>query len=400
MASKLQMVTEFSYHKTLELSSVRGNWQRYLKTAARIYKYPFRDQLLIHAQRPDVTACATIEFWNKKMDRWVNKGTSGIALLDDSGFKTRLKYVFDVSDTHPGRYRPQEPQLWQMQPAYEASVLESISNTFEVEREAGASFVEQICAMSQVIAEDNLPDYLEELRNTREDSFLEDLDDLNLSVRLKTLLANSIAYTVLTRCGYDADRYFDETDFEFIHDFSTYETVSVLGNASNSISKMVLLEIGRTINQQERTSKFAKQQNSVYDRATKEQPRAERRRMNSMTRELTYTQIGDYLYPDLYLPETEEDTPMGKYGMLHKTYLKENKPMLYDRLLLVGKLDGHLMDIDRRASEMVEQLTKELAQRNGVTEELKATDQMAWVQAMNNFKASAEEVVLRQLIYS
>ena len=277
MASKLQMVTEFSYHKTLELSSVRGNWQRYLKTAARIYKYPFRDQLLIHAQRPDATACATIEFWNKKMDRWVNKGTSGIALLDDSGFKTRLKYVFDVSDTHPGRYRPQEPQLWQMQPAYEAAVLESISNTFEVEREAGASFVEQICAMSQVIAEDNLPDYLDELRSTRGDSFLEDLDDLNLSVRLKTLLSNSVAYTVLTRCGYDADHYFDETDFEFIHDFSTYETVSVLGNASNSISKMVLLEIGRTINQQERTSKFAKQQNSVYDRATKEQPRAERK---------------------------------------------------------------------------------------------------------------------------
>ena len=119
-----------------------------------------------------------------------------------------------------------------------------------------------------------------------------------------------------------------------------------------------------------------------------------------MTRELTYTQIGEYLYPNLTLPETEEDAPMGKYGMLHKTYLKENKPMLYDRLLLAGKLDGHLMDIDRRASEMVEQLTKELAQRNGVTEKLKATDQMAWVQAMNNFKTSAEEVVLRQLIYS
>ena len=265
MASKLQMVTEFSYHKTLELSSVRGNWQRYLKTAARIYKYPFRDQLLIHSQRPDVTACATIEFWNRKMDRWVNRGASGIALLDDSGFKTRLKYVFDVSDTHPGRHRPQEPQLWQMQPAYEEAVLEAISNTFEVERENETSFAEQIYLMSQVIAEDNLPDYLEELRNTREDSFLEDLDDLNLSVRLKTLLANSIAYTVLTRCGYDADRYFDETDFEFIHDFSTYETVSVLGNASNSISKMVLLEIGRTVNQHERASKFAKQQTTVYD---------------------------------------------------------------------------------------------------------------------------------------
>ena len=207
MASKLQIVTEFSQKKTLELASVRGNWQRYLKTAARIYKYPFRDQLLINVQRPDATACATIEFWNSRMDRWVNRGSRGIALLDDSSHKTRLKYVFDVSDTHPGRHRPQEPQLWQMEPAYEETVLESISNSFEVEREPGVSFVEQICSMSQAIAEDNLTDYLEELRNTREDSFLEDLDDLNLSVRLKTLLANSLAYTVLTRCGYDADRY-------------------------------------------------------------------------------------------------------------------------------------------------------------------------------------------------
>ena len=107
MASKLQIVTEFSQKKTLEVASVRGNWQRYLKTAARIYKYPFRDQLLIHAQRPDATACATIEFWNSRMDRWVNRGSRGIALLDDSGHKTRLKYVFDVSDTHPGRHRPQ-----------------------------------------------------------------------------------------------------------------------------------------------------------------------------------------------------------------------------------------------------------------------------------------------------
>ena len=154
MASKLQIVTEFSQKKTLELASVRGNWRRYLKTAARIYKYPFRDQLLIHAQRPDATACATIEFWNSRMDRWVNRGSRGIALLDDSGHKTRLKYVFDVSDTHPGRYRPQEPQLWQMEPSYEEAVLESISNSFEVEREPGVSFAEQICSMSQVIAED------------------------------------------------------------------------------------------------------------------------------------------------------------------------------------------------------------------------------------------------------
>lgn len=119
-----------------------------------------------------------------------------------------------------------------------------------------------------------------------------------------------------------------------------------------------------------------------------------------MTEELTYTQIGEYLYPDLSLPEPEADTPMGKYGMLHKTYLKEHKPMLYDRLLLAGRLDTHLTNIDRQATEMVEQLTRALAQRNGVDETMKATNQLAWVQAMNNFKASAEEVVLRQLIYS
>ena len=286
MASKLQLVTEFSYQKTMELTAVRGNWQQYLKTAARIYKYPFRDQILIHAQRPDATACATIEFWNKKMDRWVNKGTRGIALLDDSGPKTRLKYVFDVSDTHPGRYHPKEPRLWQMQSVYEEAVLESIGNSFEVERNTGTSFVEQVCSMSQMIAEDNLTDYLEELRSVSKDSFLEDLDDLNLSVRLKTLLANSIAYTVLSRCGYDADQYFDEVDFEFIHDFSTYETVSVLGNAANSISKMLLLDIGRTIDQQERTSKFAKQQNFVYDGTAKEQsqmPRKENKHYDQRT---------------------------------------------------------------------------------------------------------------------
>ena len=118
-----------------------------------------------------------------------------------------------------------------------------------------------------------------------------------------------------------------------------------------------------------------------------------------MTEELTYTQIGEYLYPNLTLPETEE-APMGKYGMLHKTYLKENKPMLYDRLLLAGKLDGHLMDIDRRATEMVEQLTARMAREQGVTEELKASDQMKWVGLMNNTRAAAEEVALTELVYA
>ena len=129
MASKLQLVAEFGRQKITELSSVRGSWQQFLKTAARIYKYPFGDQVLIHAQRPDATACATLELWNQRMGRWINRGASGIALLDDSGPRLRLRYVFDVADTSPGRNRAIEPRLWYMTAAHEAAVLESLSNS-------------------------------------------------------------------------------------------------------------------------------------------------------------------------------------------------------------------------------------------------------------------------------
>lgn len=115
--------------------------------------------------------------------------------------------------------------------------------------------------------------------------------------------------------------------------------------------------------------------------------------------ELTYTKIGDYLYPDLTLPETKDDHPLGKYGMLRKTYLKQHRPMVYDQLLLVGKLDSHLQEIDKFATEQVNQMLADLAAKEGVDEHLKATDQMRWVGLMNNFKAAAEEVVLQEIVY-
>lgn len=115
--------------------------------------------------------------------------------------------------------------------------------------------------------------------------------------------------------------------------------------------------------------------------------------------ELTYTQIGDYLYPDLTLPETKDDHPLGKYGMLRKTYLKKHRPMVYDRLLLVGQLDAHLQEIDKIATEQVNQMVADLAAKEGVDEQLKATDQMSWVGLMNNFKATAEKMVLQEIVY-
>ena len=124
MASKLQLVAEFGRQKVTELSSVRGNWQQYLKTASRIYKYPFWDQVLIYAQRPDATACASMDIWNRRMGRWINRGASGIALLDDSGPQLRRRYVFDISDTHPasGAEPIAIPGFWLMSSAHEAAV--------------------------------------------------------------------------------------------------------------------------------------------------------------------------------------------------------------------------------------------------------------------------------------
>ena len=397
MATKLQVITQYAHQVVQSFSSRRGAWQTYLKTAAQVYKYPFRDQILIYAQRPDAIACASMELWNQKMGRWVNQGARGIALLDDTGQQTKLHYVFDVTDTHPGRYRSSEPQLWHMEPSHQRAIAASISQRFGVTYEENIPFAQQICTMSAQIVANHLNDYLNELHMVIPDSFLEELDDLNLSVHLKTLLTNSVAYTILTRCGIDAEDYFDHEDFAFIHDFSSYETISVLGNATTTISKMVLLEIGRTIQAQEQ--KFAKQQTLIYDGLTKQRHKEQERGINLMKTELTYTQKGDYLYPNLTLPQQPDYPPLGKYGMLHKTFLKQHKPMLYDRLLLAGKLDSHLMEIDQQATQLVEQLIQQMAVTQGVNEELKASHQMEWVQVMNNLKAAAEEVALHQLIY-
>ena len=176
--------------------------------------------------------------------------------------------------------------------------------------------------------------------------------------------------------------------------------IGAVGNASNSISKMVLLEIGRTVIRLERSAEFAKLPDMVYDRREKNTPLQSERSAILMA-ELTYTKIGDYYYPDLALPpEEEEAPPLGKYGMLHKTYLKEHRPIQYEQMLMTCKLYPYLREIDRQAHEMVDQIVRHMAEAEGVNEEMKATDQMRWVGLMNNFKASAEEIVLPQLVYA
>ena len=268
MASKLQTIIDYAQKLTIDLAEQRGVWQSYLLTAARVYKYPFPEQLLIYGQRPDATACAPIELWNNRMGRWVNRGAKGIALIDDSGERPHLKYVFDVSDTHPGNYRSLTPRLWHMGTQYQDAAAEALANAFGSPDDEALSFADHIIAVSRIAAQDNLADYLDELRNVRTDSFLEELDDLNLETRFRRLLANSVAFTVLTRCGIDAAQFLEAEDFDGLYEFNTFDTMTVLGTATSDVSRMLLLEIERTINGINR-QKFANREQSDYS-ASKE----------------------------------------------------------------------------------------------------------------------------------
>jgi N12 class adenine-specific DNA methylase len=215
----------------------------FLTTAAHNFKYNFRDQLLIFAQKPDATACAQTDFWNKH-GRWVNRGTTGIALLVDTDKGYKLRHVFDMSDTNSraGRTVP----TWQMKPQYEGAVIEALENSFG-SLEPMRDFPGYLIDVAKTIVQDNMQDYLNELCAVKADSFLEELDDLNIKVRFRYLLEYSVGFMLLTRCGYDASYYYTEDDFEHLYDFNTLKTLAILGVATSDISEMALREIATTV---------------------------------------------------------------------------------------------------------------------------------------------------------
>ena len=243
MPSKYQIIVSMAASEAQSIVSNAERYTSFLTTAANNYKYSFQEQLLIHAQKPDATACAEIEVWNK-LGRWVNKGTKGIALLVDRDVPYRLRYVFDVSDTNSRVGR--EISLWQMEERFEDAVMESLENSFG-EIVSKHDFQTALMETAFLVVTDNLPDYLADLKLVKQDSWLEELDDLNTEVWLKTTLQNSVAYMLMVRCGYDPRAYISHEDFAHVVDFNTPETVSILGAATSDISEMILREIGETI---------------------------------------------------------------------------------------------------------------------------------------------------------
>lgn len=246
MASKLQAVIGLADKLTSDLTAHRGAWRQFLQTAARVYKYSFSDQLLIFGQRPDATACAELSLWNDRMGRWVNRGAHGIALIDTRGRRPRLRYVFDVSDTHPSRERLGRPlRLWTIRPEQQEAVSAKLEQMYPDAGITGMGFTEKIIKICELAVRSQLAYYLEQLEQVKADSLLEELDELNLSMWLRLPLEASVGYIVLTRCGVDADQYYDDADYEHIYDFSTPQTLSVLGNAASNISRVLLLELGK-----------------------------------------------------------------------------------------------------------------------------------------------------------
>ena len=212
MAKKLDSIVELAAQKTREISANSGNYMAFLTTAAHNFKYDFRDQLLIYAQKPDATACAQIDFWNKH-GRYVNRGTRGIALLVDTDRGYKLRYVFDMSDTNSrqGRTIP----IWKMEPRYEDTVIEALENSYgEFPDRPGLAAC--LLETAKVIVEDNLGDYYTELRGVKAGSLLEELDDLSTETWFKGLVENSVAFIMLTRCGIDPMDYFSGEDFAHV----------------------------------------------------------------------------------------------------------------------------------------------------------------------------------------
>lgn len=263
MATKLQFYSELAARAADAVTEKRGNWMRFLDTAARLYKYSFPDQLMIHAQRPDATACAEFEFWDEKFDRWIRRGSKGIALIDDSGSYPRLKYVFDVSDTEATRQNSLPVHLWEMRQEHKTAVLAALAKSYDdVEDSFNEAFHNIANQLATEYYNDNAHEicyFTENNRLTPETAYdydgnpLEEVDDTELRAVFIEKLTSSVAYVLMSRCGIDTDMYLDEDSFGRISDFDTPDMVYALGTAVSDLSEQVLRDIEIVIKKYERT---------------------------------------------------------------------------------------------------------------------------------------------------
>ena len=294
MAAKYQLITELYRRTGVAVAKNPQAWQSFLSAACRNYKCRFDEQLVIYAQRPDSVAVAQLETWTKQFKRWVNKDSKGIAVFDPKGRRNTLKYYFDISDTHEGYYGSRPVPIWQMSERYEQAVIERLSDRFgDVESTDLASVLMETAKNA---VEDNLQDYMPQLKSCTQDSLLEELDEYNIEVIYRQLAVNSVAYMLMSRCGVDTEAVFEREDFAEIINFNTPATINALGIATSDISEMALREISQTIRDVQIAEKsqnrtFAPQSQTRYDVGREQAERSNHNERNHIhqTRGLSYS---------------------------------------------------------------------------------------------------------------
>ena len=248
MPSKAEFYRQMAEQVSTRIVGSWKEWTAFLTTAARLYKYPFHEQMMIYAQRPDAIACAEYDLWNDKMGRYVRRGSKGIALVDDSGDRPRLRYVFDISDTGT-REHSRTPWLWQLEEQHIGPVSAMLERNYGV---AGDNLAQQLTDVVGKLASEYWDEHQQDFRYIVDGSFLEEYDELNIEVQFKSAATVSIAYALMSRCGLDTDQYFQHEDFMPIFDFNTPATVGALGAAVSQINQQVLRQIGVTVQHYER----------------------------------------------------------------------------------------------------------------------------------------------------
>jgi len=240
LPSKAQIYTQLADDTARQLTHSYKDWTAFLTTAARQYKYPYHEQLMIYAQRPDATACADYDLWNKTMRRYVRRGSKGIALIDDTGDKPELRYVFDISDTG-GNENSRRPFLWEYRPEHDNVVSIELERNFLVGGNSGLD--RQFEDIAAQLADEYWQDHGRDLHDIVDDSFLEEYDEYNIGVQFRNAAAVSITYSLMSRCGLEPEEYFEHEDFLSIFDFNTPATMSFLGTAVSEANQQVLRQI-------------------------------------------------------------------------------------------------------------------------------------------------------------
>ena len=341
MMSNLEFYSAMASYTATHLTDSWQRWTAFLTTASRLYKYPFHEQLMIFAQRPDATACAEYDLWNDTMRRYVRRGSKGIALVDNSREKPRLRYVFDISDTGL-RKNSRHPFLWELRPEHEAAVAQALAERFGAPPEN--NLAEQLESIAAQLVSEYWVEHKRDILDIVDGSFLEGYDEFNIGVQFRNAATVSITYSLLSRCGLEPEGYFDHEDFLSIFDFNTPEAVAALGTAVSQSNQQVLRQIGNY---------HPKTMNELNSR----------KGASHMENNLTYTKNGDYLIPDLKLEETK---PLGRYGRMRRDYLKEHRPVLFNAMMVNGKLYPHLNEIEQTMNRRLEQMMPELMQAAGV----------------------------------